>query len=260
MFRLVCVQCKKVFLRNDVRWILAIFAILPILISFLISIESGIIQIGDSVFTAMGYASVVVGLLNSLLLVSVTMALTSTSVISKEIDSGLDCMYVTKVRHREHIIASKIATLDMLVVATFAVLVVSALIGWYAFLRNSPFGTDIFWSDDKDESFMLLYTVVGSFLEMIVMTKMYVLFSLLFKYSKAIVFNFVTIVLLRLLANIEQISKWIPSYIGAGTDLYGYVGNELLQHGMSNVALLLSYAIVISVIDYFIYMKIDLCR
>ena len=74
MFRLICVQYKKVFLRNDVKWILIIFTILPILISFLISIESGIIQIGDSVFSAMGYASVVVGLLNSLLLISVLIA------------------------------------------------------------------------------------------------------------------------------------------------------------------------------------------
>ena len=136
MFRLICVQYKKVFLRNDVKWILIIFTILPILISFLISIESGIIQIGDSVFSAMGYASVVVGLLNSLLLISVLMALIATSVVSKEIDSGLDCMYVTKVRKRERIILSKVVILDMLVIIIFVVLVVSAILGWYLFLRN----------------------------------------------------------------------------------------------------------------------------
>lgn len=260
MFRLICVQYKKVFLRNDVKWILIIFTILPILISFLISIESGIIQIGDSVFSAMGYASVVVGLLNSLLLISVLMALIATSVVSKEIDSGLDCMYVTKVRKRERIILSKVVILDMLVIIIFVVLVVSAILGWYLFLRNTSYGMDILWSDDKDESFLLLFTVIGSFLETLVMTNVYVMFSLFFKYSKAIVCNFVTIVLFRLLANIEQINKWIPSYIGDSTGLYTYTGMELVQHGVANIVLLLSYAIVFLVIDYMIYKKIDLCR
>ena len=63
MLKLLRAQLIKVFLRNDVKSVLIIFAVLPISISFLISIESGIIQIGDSVFTGMGYMSVVVGLL-----------------------------------------------------------------------------------------------------------------------------------------------------------------------------------------------------
>ena len=56
MLKLLRAQLIKVFLRNDVKSVLIIFAVLPISISFLISIESGIIQIGDSVFTGMGYA------------------------------------------------------------------------------------------------------------------------------------------------------------------------------------------------------------
>ena len=200
----------------------------------------------------MGYASVVVGLLNSLLLISVSMALIATSVVSKEIDSGLDCMYVTKVRKRESIILSKVVILDMLVIMIFLVLVISAILGWYIFLRNTTYGMDILWSDDKDESFLLLFTVIGSFLETLVMTNVYVMFSLFFKYNKAIVFN--------LLANIEQINKWIPSYIGDSTGLYTYTGIELIQHGLINMVLLLSYAIVFLLIDYMIYKKIDLCR
>ena len=93
MLKLLRAQLIKVFLRNDVKSVLIIFAVLPISISFLISIESGIIQIGDSVFTGMGYASVVVGLLNSLLLINVTMALITTSLVSKEIDCGLDYVH-----------------------------------------------------------------------------------------------------------------------------------------------------------------------
>ena len=260
MFKLFLVQLKKLFLRTDVKWILAVFALLPFGIALLISMESGIIQIGESVFTAMGYGSVVVGLLNSLLLISVTVALTATSLVSKEIDTGLDCMYVTKVKSRGHILLTKMAAMDLLTLGIFLALILSAISGWFLFLMNSPFGTDVFWSTDKDEAFQLLYTVIGSFVETLVMVRIYILFSLLFKYGKAIVFNFVTIVLFKLLANIEHLRLWIPTYIGSGTHLAQYAGDELVRHGMSGLGLLALYAVALTIANYSLYKKMDLSR
>lgn len=260
MIKLFLVQLKKLFLRTDVKWILAVFALLPFGIALLISMESGIIQIGSSVFTAMGYASVVVGLLSSLLLISVTVALTATSLVSKEIDTGLDCIYIPKVKSRGHILLSKLAAMDVLVTAIYVVLVLSAVAGWFLFLKESAFGTDIFLSEDKDEAFTLLYTVAGSFFETLVMTRIFILFSLLFKYGKAIIFNFVSIVLFKLLANIEQLQAWLPSYIGGGAGLAGYAGEELIRQGLYGIGLLAAYAVVLGIVDYILYRRMDLAR
>ena len=100
MLKSISTQIKKVFCRSDVKTSIAVFALIPVAIAFLISIESGIIQIGDSVFSAMGYASVIIGLLKSLFLIGGIIALISTAVISKEIDSGLDCSYFTRMKNR----------------------------------------------------------------------------------------------------------------------------------------------------------------
>ncbi len=262
MLKLCLAQLKKLFYRTDVKWILTILALLPFGIAMLISMESGIVQIGESVFTVMGYGSVVVGLLNSLLLISVTVALVATALISKEIDTGLDSMYVTKVRSRGQIILSKMIALDLLIVSMFVLMLLSSIIGWFVFLKNSPFGTDVFWSvqEDRDEIFTLIYTVVGPFFETLVMVRVYTLFSLLFKYGKAIIFNFVTVVLFKLLANIEQIRLWIPSYIGGGTHLMEYTGDTLLHNGLYSLALLAGYAVVLTIVNHFLYKRIDLSR
>lgn len=262
MFKLYLVQLRKLISRTDVRWLLAVFAALPFGIAALIAAESGIVQIGDSVFTAMGYGSVVIGLLNSLLLISVTVALITTSVVSKEIDTGLDSMYVTKVESRGHMILTKMAALDLFIVTVFLMLVLSSILGWLVFLKDSSYGTDVFWAvgGDRDEIFTLIYTVAGSFFEILVMVRLYTLFSLLFKYGKAIIFNFVSVVVFKLLANIDKLQLWIPSYIGGGTHLMEYTGNELIGKGLAGIGILVGYAAVLSVINYFIYKHMDLSR
>ena len=260
MLKLLRAQLIKVFLRNDVKSVLIIFAVLPISISFLISIESGIIQIGDSVFTGMGYASIVVGLLNSLLLINVTMALIATSLVSKEIDCGLDSMYITKVKKRENIVVSKLVILDTVALILFAVLIFSAISGWFIFLKDSSFGKPYIFSSDRDENILLIYTIISSFLEIVVMNKIYVLFSMLFKYGKAVVFSFLTIVVFKLLTNIEQIRDWFPCYIGSGLSLQGYSGEELIFRGLRGIVLLIFYAAAVFFINYCIYKKMDLSR
>lgn len=262
MMSVYMVQLRKLFSRGDVRWIVGIFALLPFAIAFLIAQESGVVQIGDSVFTAMGYSSVVVGLLNSLLLVSVTVALVTTAVIAKEIDTGLDGVYVTKVHSRGQLILSKMAALDLLSVAVFAAMLISAIVGWLVFLKDSPYGTDAIWSaqGDGDETFMLLYTVLGSFFETLVLIRLYTLMSLLFKYGKAIVFNFATVVVFKLLGNIEAVQRWIPSYIGEGTYLLTYAGDKLLLNGVLGLGVLFGYALVLTGINYLVYKHMDLAR
>ncbi len=260
MLKLLSVQLKKLFLRTDVICILGVFALLPFGIALLISMESGIVQIGESVFSAMGYSSVVVGLLNSLLLISVTVALTVTSVVSKEIDTGLDSMYITKVKARGKLLLSKSMALDVMILLIFGLLIVSSLLGWLFFLKGTEFGSDFIWSSDSDENFTLVYTFIGSLFETLVMARVYTMFSLMFKYGKAIVFNFVTIVVLKLLANIEALQLWIPSYIGSGMHLAEYTGGTLMRYGVFGIGLMFAYILALSLVNYWIYHKMDLSR
>ena len=252
-------QLRKLFARTDVNWILLAFTVLPFGIAALIFAESGIVQIGDSVFTAMGYTSVVVGLLNSLLLISVTVALATTSLVSKEIDTGLDSMYVTKVRARGQVLLSKMFVLDVFCVVIFLALLLSSLAGFHLFLLNSPYGTKVVTST-FEESFSLVYTVLGSFFEALVMVRVFTLMSLLFKHSKALVFSYMAIVGFKLLGNIELLQRWIPTYLSAGTHLYAYSGTELVWAGAESLGVLIVYAVVLSLINYFLYRNMDLSR
>lgn len=260
MQKLLLVQLKKLFLRTDVKWILGLFALLPFGIAFLISVESGIVQIGNSVFSAMGYSSVVVGLLSSLLLISVTVSLTVTSMVSKEIDVGLDCVYITKVKSRGNLLVSKMIAMDGMILSVFFLLILSSVLGWLVFLKDSVFGSDLIWSTDGDETFALVYTFIGCLLETLVMARVYTLFSLLFRYGKALVFNFVIIVIFKLLANMEALRLWIPSYIGSGMHLSQYRGEALVQYGVFGIGLLMVYTVILSVVNYWIYQKMDLSR
>ena len=90
------------------------------------------------------------------------------------------------------------------------------------------------------------------------MNKIYVLFSMLFKYGKAVVFSFLTIVVFKLLTNIEQIRDWFPCYIGSGLSLQGYSGEELIFRGLWGIVLLIFYAAAVFCVNYCIYKKMDL--
>ena len=253
-------QLRKLFCRTDVKWILLAFTVLPFGIAALIFAESGIVQIGNSVFTAMGYSSVVVGLLNSLLLISVTVALATTSLVSKEIDTGLDGMYVTKVRARGQILLSKMLALDVLCATIFLVLLLSSLAGFCVFLMNSSYGMKAIATTNFEETFTLVYTILGSFFESLVMVRVFTLVSLLFKHSKALVFSYMTVVGFKLLGNIEVLQRWIPSFLGAGTHLYEYKGAELALNGVTSLGILIGYAVILSLVNYVLYRNMDLSR
>lgn len=260
MLKIIGAQMKKVFCRSDVRTSILVFAIIPVGIAFLISIESGIIQIGDSVFTAMGYTSVIIGLLKSLFLIGGIIALISTAVISKEIDSGLDCSYFTRIKRQEYLFISKNVSMLFFVTIIFILLLISSVIGWGIFLRDTEFGSSIFLSNDKDESLLLVFSILNAYLEMIMMLELFCLLSLFFKYSKAIIANLVIMVAIKLLANIEVLQRWVPSCIGDGKGLFEYSGNELICRGLEGVSVLLMYTVLFAVIGLITYRKMDLVR
>ncbi len=260
MLKSISTQIKKVFCRSDVKTSIAVFALIPVAIAFLISIESGIIQIGDSVFSAMGYASVIIGLLKSLFLIGGIIALISTAVISKEIDSGLDCSYFTRMKKQEYLYVCQNISMLCFVTLIFAFLLISSIVGWGIFLKDTEFGNSVFLSSDKDEAILLIFSILSAYLEMIMMSELFCFVSLLFKYSKAIIANLVIIVAIKLLSNIEALQRWVPSYIGDGTGLFEYSGNELISRGFEGISVLLVYTILFAIIGLITYRKMDLVR
>lgn len=260
MLKSASTQIKKLFCRTDVRTSIVIFTLIPIGIAYLISIKSGVMQVGSSVFSAMGYASVMVGLLKGLLLIGGIIALISTDTVSKEIDSGLDCTYFTRMKKQEYLYISKNIALLCFVTVIFVFLLISSIAGWGIFLKDTEFGSSVFLSNNKDESIVLIFSVLCAYLEMIVMLELFCIVSLLFKYSKAIVANLAILVAIRILANIEIVRRWVPSYIGDATGLFTYSGDELICRGLEGMLVLLVYTTLFSVIGLVIYRKMDLVR
>ena len=106
----------------------------------MISMKSGVIDIGTSVFSAMGYTSVILGLLKSLLLIGGVTALIVTAIVSKEIDSGLDNIFLSRLKKRENLLISKMFTIDIFITLVFALLIVGCVLGWLVFLRDTELG------------------------------------------------------------------------------------------------------------------------
>lgn len=260
MLKSIGMQIKKVFSRADVKTGVAVFFFIPILVAFLISIESGVIQIGNSVFSAMGYASVIIGLLKSLFLIGGIIALISTAIVSKEIDNGLDCTYFTRLKRQEYLFVSKNIALIFFVTCTFLAMLVASVAGWFVFLRDTDYGSTIFLSDDKDEALLLVFSIISAYLEMITMCELFCLISLLLKYNKAIVVNLVVIVGMKILSNIEAIQRWLPAFIGDATGLFAFTGEELILRGLEGIAVLCLYAIILFMIGLITYRKMDLVR
>lgn len=96
--KILKMQLQKNFSRSDVRIAFFVFCAVPFAIAFMISMKSGVIDIGTSVFSAMGYTSVILGLLKSLLLIGGVTALIVTAIVSKEIDSGLDNIFLSRLK------------------------------------------------------------------------------------------------------------------------------------------------------------------
>ena len=144
--------------------------------------------------------------------------------------------------------------------SNFLVFFLSALAGFYLFLVDSPYGMKAFTTSDFDDTFTLLYTVLGCFFEALVMVRLFTLASLFFKYGKALVFSYMTVVGFKLLSNIEALQRWVPSYLGAGTHLYEYSGSELVSTGVASLGLLLGYEVILSIVNYFLYRNMDLAR
>ncbi|MGI5889005.1 MAG: hypothetical protein ACOX6J_06505 [Oscillospiraceae bacterium] len=260
MIRTFRMQMAKVFHRADVITCIAVFFLIPLLIAFLISIRSGIIQIGDSVFSAFGYASVIIGLLKSLFLLGGIIVLITTSVVSREIDTRLDCTFFTKLGKQEHLFISKNMAVDCAIFCIFASLIVSSLLGWLIILRDTEFGSTVILAEDRDEGRQLIFSIVSAFLEMIAAEKIAAFISLLMKYSRAVIVNLVIIIGIRILANIETIRRWNPSFIGDGTGLFEFTGDKLMERGFEGVAVLLIYAAVFAAAGTIAYRKMDLVR
>ena len=72
--------------------------------------------------------------------------------------------------------------------------------------------------------------------------------------------NFATVVVFKLLGNIEAVQRWIPSYIGEGTYLLAYAGDKLLLNGVLGLGVLFGYALVLTGINYLVYKHMDLAR
>ena len=254
------VQLRKIFSRADVRISLSMFFVIPIVIAFLISIRSGIIEIEGSTFAGVQYAVMVTGLLKSLLLVGVVTLLIGTSTVAREIDTGLDCVYFTRVRKRESVFVSKLFAMDLVITAMFMVLLVSSIAGWLFFLRGTEFGTPFFVADNADDVKRVIFAFLRSYLEILALSKLFLFVSVLYKYNQAIVMNLLLLVGIKLLSNVVFLQQWMPTYIGDSLELFQYAGMDVVVQGLRGMLLLLIYALFFGVAGIWIYQKSDLVR
>lgn len=254
------VQLKKLFLRSDVRICLVIFLAVPLFLAFLISIGSGAIEVSDTAFSAMQYAVVVTGLLKSMFLIGVIILLIGTSLVAREIDTGLDTSYFTRVKDRKSIFVSKTLAMNILVTAVYAALLISSTAAWLIFLRGTSFGDSAFFASNYEDAKRVVLSYLRSYLEIIALSNIFLYISVLCRYNKAIVINILLLVGIKLLSKVPLLQQLMPTYIGDSQELYTLSGTNLVLYGFKGILILLIYAAVFIFAGTWTYKKIDLVR
>lgn len=257
---LICVQLRKMYQRKDVKVSYLLFFLVPIILSFMIKIESNIITIGDSVFSGIGYVGVVLGLLKGLFVFYILMFLFSTSLIAGEIDNLTDAVYYCKVQKRTSIILSKVSSLIIMSFLLIMDICVSASIGWLLFLRDSKFGSSQYWASATDENQFMIMMILFSFIEIVVLMLISANLSLLLSQGKALMASFLVIILFKLIENIETIKIYIPTYIGNLNSAMELSGKSFWNETMQNGFVFLIYVIILVVVLIRKYNRMDYVR
>ena len=246
---LIYLNLIKLFKKIDVKISLLIFALIPLLIAFLISVESNVITIGDSVFAGIEYATVVLGLLKSLFVPYIFMCLFSSSLIAGEIDEGVEAMYIAKIEKKERNILSKCISLISINFSNIIIIVISSSVGWLLFLKGSKYSTGNFFSSISDDNIIFVIYFILS-----------ILISLFFNQGKSLIISFLLIIISKLLINIDTIKQWIPTYLGDSVSVEMFNGRELIIHGFQNSFVLLIYICILLFFIVFKYNKMDFSR
>jgi len=256
----ISVQLRKLFGRSDIRISLVAFSVLPILLAYLASLNSGIMDVGQSMLAGISYTGLIINILKGVFLLYVLLTIFTTSFIAGEIDSGTENMYIAKAQSRISLVVSKLAALYITTLAIFATIMASSVIGWFLFLRTGKNGEPGYFSVYSVLNQVMVFTIVLTIFEMLFMVSMFSLISLYFTQSKALVFSFVAMVGLRLLASWKQVRYFIPSYIGTADLLDDLQGKALTQQGLIGLTIILTYIIAFSLASIARYKKMDFIR
>jgi len=260
MARYMNAHLRKLIGRNDIKISLAVFFALPLLLAFLISIKSGIIQVGNTKFGGLAYAAIVIEMLKSIFLIHVMLAIFASTFIGGEIDSGVDAMYMAKAPRRPALIATKLGALSMVAALVFATAFAAAVVGWFVFLRPSSYGEEAFLTKDADANLYLALALGRALLEMVCMAAVFGLLALFFSQNKALVLSFVCVAGMKLLSNWRLARNFIPTYIGSSNALTNLEGSALLREGLTGAALLLAYTALLYAVSTVRYNRMDLAR
>ncbi len=257
---LLGVQLRKMYQRKDVKVAYLLFLVIPLLVAFLIKAESNIITIGDSIFSGIGYVSVVLGLLKGLFVFYILLFLFTTSLIAGEIDSMNDAVYYCKVEKRSSIITSKINALVIMSFLLILDICFSASLGWMLFLRNSKFGSMNYFSSSLEENQFMIMMLVFSFIEIVVLMLLSANISLFLSQGKALMGSFLIIIVFKLIENIDGVQKFVPTYIGNLTSVMELSGNKFWYGILEEGLIFFVYIIVMVMLLISKYKRMDYVR
>lgn len=257
---LLGVQLRKMYQRKDVKVAYLLFFLIPLILAFLIKIESNIITIGNSIFSGIGYVGVVLGLLKGLFVFYILLFLFTTSLIAGEIDSMNDAVYFCKVEKRSSIIISKVNTLLIMSFLLILDICISASLGWLLFLRNSKFGSMQYLSATSDENQFMIMMLVFSFLEIVVLMLVSANLSLFLSQGKALMASFLVIIIFKLVENIEKLQNFVPTYIGNLNSAMELSGKSFWNAVLENSIIFFIYIVVMIVVLTRKYNRMDYVR
>lgn len=257
---LFCIQLRKMFQRKDVWIAYILFFLIPIILAFLIRIESNIITIGDSVFSGIGFVGVVIGLLKGLFVFYILLFLFTTSLIAGEIDSLSDAVYYGKVEKRISIILSKINALGVMAITLMIDICISSSIGWFVFLRKSKFAYDFYILQSSDETQFIMMMIVLSVVEILVLLLFSANFSLILSQGKALMASFLLLIIFKLIENVELVQKFVPTYIGNLSNAMELTGEKFWNTVLLDGTVLLAYIVILIIILIKKYDRMDYVR
>ncbi|WP_029688874.1 ABC transporter permease [Thermoanaerobacter sp. A7A] len=251
------IEMYKLLKRKDVFWSLLISFSVPLLLGLLILTGSEIVQIGGEKFSAFQYAAMMFEFLKFLFFFYFIFIIFAASTFSGELEKGNINLLLIRAKDRKEVIISKYIALITILLIFLVVITFSGIISYYIFLYNTKFATHEFLGKDY---LKFLYTITLSVFEIILIITITMLLSLFFNNYKTILLSIGTIILLKVLENVKEIKRFIPTYL-ANMDAWmstAKTEHELFIKVIQNIGFLSLYILIIFVIAIRYFYEMDI--
>ena len=259
MRRFYPVELYKLSRRKDVLWSLIIGILVPLLMAFLAYKGSKSLQMAGGTLSAFQYSILMFDFLKTLFFFYIVFIVFTSSIVSGEIEEGSLSFLIIRSERREKIILAKFLALLTLLIVFVVLVFLSGIGSYYAFFNSTKYATHEFLGKPY---LPFLYVLILSTFELAFVIAFTMLISLFFNRYVTLLLSMGSIILMKVLENIEKIKRFLPTYI-SNINKWGIAitaNKELSTKTLQSAIFLTIYITVVLIITLRYFSNMDIKR